>query len=312
MSVVNIHLLGKFEINSGGQPYNCFHSQKAQELFCFLLLFSDQPHHREKLADIFWGERCVADSRKYFRKTLWQLQSALNQLPEPGFNGHFSIESNWLQYKQNDDIFLDVLEIEKVYNLLKNKRGRDLTEQQFQLARNAERLYKGDLLEGCSQDWCLFERERLKEMYIVILDKMMGYCEANCDYETGISYGKKILAEDSVRENTHLRLIRLYYLAGDRPSAIRQFEICRKMLKEEFGIEPNETTVLIYQKIIQNKPDQFENLPCSSENIESEIPDRANYIESLEKIKELVTLQEAIQMQLLKKIQTIEDALFRN
>lgn len=310
MSLVNIHLFGKFEIDTGGQPYRCFHSKKAQELFCFLLLFSNQPHHREKLADMFWGERCVSDSKKYFRKTLWQLQSALNQLPVSGISDLLSIESNWLQYKQNDDIFLDVMEIEKVYSGLKNKRGRDLTQQEFQEAKAAEAVYKGDLLEGCSQDWCLYERERLKEMYIVILDKMMGFCEANCDYETGISYGKKILAADGVRENTHLRLMRLYSLAGDRTSAIRQFETCRRMLKEEFGVEPSETTVDIYQKIIQSKNDPFDDLPCTSNPLDMEPIDRVSYIASLEKIKELVALQESIQEQLLKKIQIIEDALF--
>lgn len=310
MSLVNIHLFGKFEIDTGGQPYHCFHSQKALELFCFLLLFSNQPHHREKLADMFWGERCVADSRKYFRKTLWQLQSALNQLPVSGINEHLSVESNWLQYIQNDDIFLDVMEIEKVYTSLKDKRVSNLTQEEFFAAKNAEALYKGDLLEGCSQEWCLYERERLKEMYIVILDKMMGYCENNCDYELGISYGKKILAADGMRENTHLRLMRLYYLSGDRTSAIRQYETCRKMLKEEFGVDPGETTISIYQKIVQSKNDSLDKLPCSSPNPYFDPLDRVSYIQSLEKIKELVAMQESIQQQLLKKIQIIEEALF--
>ncbi len=312
MSLVNIHLLGKFEIDAGGQPFPGFHSQKALELFCFLLLFSNQPHHREKLADMFWGERCVSDSKKYFRKTLWQLQSALNQLPVSGINDYLSIESNWLQYKQTDDVFLDVLEIEKTYTSLKDKRSKDLTQEEFLAAKNAESLYIGDLLEGCSQDWCLYERDRLKEMHIVILERMMGFCEANCDYEIGISYGKKILACDGVRENTHLRMMRLYYLAGDRTSALRQFETCRKMLKEEFGVEPDETTISIYRKIVQCTTDSFDKLPCPSSNLDFDPLDRASYIESLEKIKELVAMQESIQAQLLKKIQTIEEALFHD
>ena len=40
-------------------------------------------------------------------------------------------------------------------------------------------VYRGDLLEGCYQDWCLFERERLQNAYLAMLDKLMVRCHGD-------------------------------------------------------------------------------------------------------------------------------------
>ncbi len=61
-------------------------------------------------------------------------------------------------------------------------------------------LYRGDLLEGWYQEWCLFERERLQNAYMLMLDKLMGYCEAHSEYEQGLVYGDLILRLDHASE----------------------------------------------------------------------------------------------------------------
>ena len=49
-------------------------------------------------------------------------------------------------------------------------------------------VYDGDLFDGCYQDWCLLERERLQNVYLVLLDKeMFDYICTGC----GSVVGKK-------------------------------------------------------------------------------------------------------------------------
>jgi DNA-binding SARP family transcriptional activator len=115
--------------------------------------------------------------------------------------------------------------------------------------QNAVDLYRGDLLEGWYQDWCLFERQRLLNMYLAMLDKLMGYCEAHQEYESGILYGMRILRYDQAQERTHRRLMRLHYLTGDRTAALRQYESCVAALKEDFGVGPARRTVALYEQI---------------------------------------------------------------
>jgi hypothetical protein len=110
-------------------------------------------------------------------------------------------------------------------------------------------LYRGDLLQGCYQEWCLFERERLQNMYLAMLEKLMEYCLAHHDYEVGLTYGENILRYDRTREGTHALMMQLRYLHGDRSGALRQYENCTVALNEELGVRPAKRTVYLYERI---------------------------------------------------------------
>src|SRR5205823_7801753 len=113
---------------------------------------------------------------------------------------------------------------EQAFTCTEGVSSRDLDDRQVQLLLGAVQLYQGDLLEGCYLEWCLAERERLQRMYLAMLDKLMGHCEAHREYETGLDYGLRILRCEPASERTHRRMMRLQYLAGDRTAALRQYQ----------------------------------------------------------------------------------------
>src|SRR5438093_41914 len=106
--------------------------------------------------------------------------------------------------------------------------------------KKAVLLYRGDLLEGCYEDWCVYERERIKAMYLAALEKLLEYCEVRGQPAQGFAYGERLLRHEPAHERAHWRLMRLYWLAGDRTGALRQYERCRDALRGELGIEPGE------------------------------------------------------------------------
>jgi DNA-binding SARP family transcriptional activator len=121
-------------------------------------------------------------------------------------------------------------------------------------------LYKGELLEGWYQDWCLFERERFQNMYLTMLDKLLAYATANGDYEAGEVYGTTILSYDRASELTYRRLMKLRYDAGDRTGALRQYQRCVRALREELGVKPERRTRDLYEQIksdgMSDSPDE--------------------------------------------------------
>jgi len=64
-----------------------------------------------------------------------------------------------------------------------------------------------------------------------------------------VLYGMRIMCYDRARERTHRRLMRLYYLLGDRAEALRQYERCAAALEEELGVNTSKSTVAIYRQI---------------------------------------------------------------
>lgn len=258
MGVLRISLFGKFRAQCGEQTLAGLNARKAQELLCYLLLYRERPHPREKLSDLLWGDRSADQSKPYLRKALWRLQTALDCQTESSNGSVLLIEPDWVQLDPAADLWLDVALFEQAFTRVQSVPGEALDFSRVQVLRSAVDLYQGDLLEGWYLDWCLYERERLQHMYLAMLDKLMGYCEAHREYEAGLVYGARILRDDRARERTHRRLMRLYYLAGDRTAALRQYERCVAALDEELGVRPTQRTVTLYRQV---RADQLDDPP---------------------------------------------------
>lgn len=252
MSALSIHLFGKFCARQQETVLDGFGIYKVQELLSYLLLNRTRAHSREAVAGLLWGDTSTAQSRKYLRKALWQLQSALDSLiPQPPI---VLVETEWIRVNSEASFWLDVAEFEEAFRRAEGIPGHQLDHAQFANLVKAAELYSGSLLDGWYQDWCLLERERLQDLYLTLLDKLVGYCEANHAYEIGLVYAGRILKHDRARERTHRQLMRLHYLNGDRSSALRQHERCVVSLKEDLGVRPDKRTVALYDLIRNDKP----------------------------------------------------------
>lgn len=251
MSLVRVSLLGKLCVTCDETPVERLDTRKVQELFCYLLLYRTLAHPREALADLLWGGSITA--RSYLRKTLYHLQSALHALPlgsdHQGCNSILLVESDWVQLNPKASIWLDIAVFEEVFGRLKGISGQALDEQSVKDLENAVALYQGELLTGWYQEWCLFERERFRHMYLSMLDKLMAYYEFHHDYDMAVACGLAVLRQDSAREHTHRNLMHLYYLAGDRSAALRQYALCVASLAENLDVQPSEPTETLYQQI---------------------------------------------------------------
>jgi DNA-binding SARP family transcriptional activator len=261
MPALKIQLFGKFSATSDGRELEKLDASKAQELLCYLLVHRARPHPRESLAALLWGDASTEKSKKYLRQALWHLQGVLE--PQAGDAALAApdvlrAEHDWVQLNAGCDLWLDVEAFEHASASAQGQHGAQLCVETNEELRAAVALYRGDLLEGWYQDWCLFERERLQNMYLLMLDKLMGYCDANADYEAAQLYGALILRQDRARERTHRQLMSMHYCAGDRTAAIRQYQRCVAALREELDVEPDKRTAELYQQIRADKLDARE------------------------------------------------------
>jgi DNA-binding SARP family transcriptional activator len=249
MSTLRVSLFGRFCIECDRTTAAGFDARKVQELFSYLLLFPGRPHFRGDLANRLWDDNITANTRRYLRKSLWQLQGALDSLNSCTKARLLLVESDWIQLNAKADFWLDVAVFERAFAISQDVPGPELDQTSVRKLQNAVSLYVEDLLEGWYQDWCLYERERFQLMRLIMLDKLMNYCEAHGDYENGLSYGMDILRQDRARERTHRAMMRLYCLIGDRTSALRQYAFCASSLREELDVLPADRTSALYEQV---------------------------------------------------------------
>jgi DNA-binding SARP family transcriptional activator len=256
MAKLEVYMFGRFCVHRNGQPLEGFDACKIQELFSYLLLHRKTIHSREMLASLLWEDCTTAQSKKYLRQTLWQLQSVLADSDTRSVDERVVlVNSDWLQLNPQADLWLDVAVFEQTFALIQGVIVNDLCTQAVQAIQHAVELYKNNLLEGWYREWCIYERERFQSMYMTMLDKLTDYCERNNQYEMGLSYGVRILQYDRARERTHRQMMRLYYLAGDRTAALRQYQRCIEALAEDLGVKPERRTTLLYEQICADQLD---------------------------------------------------------
>ncbi|HYP51953.1 MAG TPA: bacterial transcriptional activator domain-containing protein [Pyrinomonadaceae bacterium] len=249
MATLNISLLGRFRAETDEREAKGLGACKVQELLCYLLTHRERAHSRESLAGLLWGEHVTEKSKKYLRQTLWHLQTALEPFVGPDSARVLTVEHDWVGLNLGGRISLDVVEFERAFALVRGVPSAEVDEEKARAMRAAVGLYKGDLLEGWYQDWCLFERERLENMYLSMLNKLLAYSTARREFEAGFFYGELILRRDRASERTHRQLMRLQHMAGDRTAALRQYERCVAALGEELSVEPDRRTVALYRQI---------------------------------------------------------------
>ena len=247
MSSVNVSLFGKFNI-AYGEKRTYIRARKVQELFIYLLVFRKKPQPRESLSEILWADQPAIISKKNLRQTLWHLQSAFKEFKKSS-KLELLIDDGWIHIRLPTDFWLDTAEFERVFNSVNHKQVRELSAEDFTAMQYAVNLYRGDLLEGWYQDWCIFERERFQMMNLMLLDKLVQYCEVHQKYNRGLAYGWQILGHDHAYERAHRQLMRLYALSGDRTQALHQYQRCANALQIELGVEPSARTRQLYEQI---------------------------------------------------------------
>lgn len=248
MNEIHISLFGKLRVESADRVARTIEPRRAEELLCYLLLYRDRLHEREKVATLLWPDASPDHSKRYLRQTLWQLQSTLNDDPTSACQ-LLTVDHARIGINPRADYWLDIALFEQTFVAVEDKPGRAFCEQQADGVHRAVQLYKGELLEGWYQDWCIYERERFQTMYMALLDKLLTYSEAHAEYEAGLDYGAQILRYDRARERTHRQLMRLHYLAGNRTAAIHQYESCVAALRAELDVPPAQSTIALYEQI---------------------------------------------------------------
>lgn len=225
-----------------------FPTREAETLFVFLLLHRDRCFNRDILIQKFFPDLNLSDARKRLRNDVWRLRSVLEPEEEDA-GSYLIVTKREIGFNTSSEYWLDIEDFEKTIQLFSCSNNNVLaTEAQERLSKSLG-LYRGDLLEGVCDEWCLWEKERLKMLFLRGLEKMINHHASMSQWHRAITLAEQFVSQDNLREHVHRSLMRFYYAAGDRPAALRQYALCADLLRQELDIEPMRETVELYEAI---------------------------------------------------------------
>jgi DNA-binding SARP family transcriptional activator len=241
---LTLTLLGDFQARFGAGPAVAFRTRKTQALLAYLASSPGQSHSRDKLAALLWGDRSPSHARARFRETLFVLRRALAAVEPPPLA------------LTGENVALDadsvVVDAERFVRMARAGDVESLAQ--------AAALYRGDFLEGFAfrgtlfEHWLMAERERLRELALEILARLLAHQRAAGRAEDALQTALRLNALDPLQEPVHRALMQLYAELGRRGSALQQYQVCVRILATELGIEPEDETRRLYQDILRRCP----------------------------------------------------------
>jgi DNA-binding SARP family transcriptional activator len=248
MAELRIHFFGGFQLLFGRLALPDFPTQRAKALFAMLALQAGQVLPRARLLDVLWQEADESHARKCLSTELWRIRALLKA---GGLRPERLIVASrdGVMFDRKAPYWLDVEAFVSALATVKSAGPELLVPEQVRVLQEAVDLYRGDLLEGFYDDWCLLHREALASQYLHALEMLMRWHFAGRQWEAAISCGQKLLAHDPLLEHVHRSIIRCYLELGARSAAIRQYGSCVECLRKELGIEPMEETIMLYRSI---------------------------------------------------------------
>jgi DNA-binding SARP family transcriptional activator/predicted ATPase len=245
MARLMLSLLGSFQVMLDGEPVTRFDSNKVRALLAYLAVEAGRPHRRDVLAGLLWPDWPDRSARTNLRNALANLRKAVGD--QDAAPPHLSITRETLQFNLASDYWLDVT----AFRALVDVEHADAARLQ-----EATTLYRGPFLEGFSvgdsaayEDWALQVREQLQVQVLAALRQLSVECEARGEVERAIEFTRRQVGLAPWQEEAHQRLMRLLALNGARSTALAQYEICRRLLKEELDVEPSAETRRLYERI---------------------------------------------------------------
>lgn len=229
-----IHMLGGFSIAVGGRLSHGELGANGRRLSAYLFAFPNSLHRRAKLVDLFWPDLDPDQARAAFSTALWRLRRLLRMEKDQG-RAKVVATMHELLLEVIDDTIVDAHHFQSVVaNAFRSGDGRP----DFEALDRAVGLYAGPFLDGDDDDWILEQRERLHCLYVRALTELMHWLGEQDRYEDALVCGRRILASDPMRETVQRCVMLLYVLNGQRREAIRQFERCVHVLRDDCDVEP--------------------------------------------------------------------------
>ncbi|WP_101835049.1 BTAD domain-containing putative transcriptional regulator [Frankia canadensis] len=250
MAGLRIELFGGFRVLVGHRavPDGAWSRRKPAALVKLLALAPGYRLRREQVMDVLWPELEPAAAAANLRKALHAARRALDG-DGLSADGAALIESiGDLLCLRSDGLSVDVAEYRAAAALARQSRDASIHWAALDLYRD------GLLPEDRYEDWAAGPRDELHADWTALATELARVLEERGEFNEAARVVNRLVAgadaaADTVQEENHVRLMRLYALAGRRDEARRQYERLRAALHAELGVEPSPRAQRLYEEI---------------------------------------------------------------
>ncbi len=226
---LTIDLFGPIRVLVDGEPMPRVRSRKALWLLALLALRNGRPATREWVADALWPDAEGGQGLANLRPLISELRSALGSQ-----SGRLLVNDRTVALDV-EGATVDAVEFDEAF-------------RQGDFARAAE-LYRGELLEGCSEEWAVQE-QRVRETNCLTALQALGDTALSDDRPAAaVDIFTRAIGIDGLRDAPRRGLMAALAAMGDVNAALQSYREFARLLSAEVSTVPDKETTGLYEQL---------------------------------------------------------------
>lgn len=249
---IEVYCLGTFEVYFGGRLVENWTGGKGKAILKFLAASPGHRAGKEMLMELLWPDAEPHAARNSLNVAVYGLRQAFSRIDPHSvvlFRGDAYLLNPELEIWFDHEAF-----IEHLMTAQAQERSGHVGSAMHEY-RRAESLYRGEFLgEDRYDDWPDGLRRRLRDQYVMLLDRLGSHAFDRRDYGTCVEIYRKMSAIDPYDEEPYRRLMVCWSRLGLAHLALRQYAECQDALAQQLEVAPSPTTNELFRRIQQGEP----------------------------------------------------------
>lgn len=252
MADLTINLFGPVEIfRDSRRPFaaDAWTTRRAHDILCFIASRQHRRASKDTIIETFWGDTDPDVVLKNFHPTVSHIRKALNN--------NQPLKLNFLLYRDGAYLLnpeltysIDIEDFDRLLAEGETARRAKQTDSCVARFEAAIKLYRGEFMQGCYEDWAEEQRAYYLEQYLHMLEVLVVEALHAEEWSRSLHLAQQILRLDAFREDIHCMVMRAHAAQGN-PVAVREhYEKLRGILRKELSIEPSAETQKVYRQLI--------------------------------------------------------------
>ena len=251
MARPSLYFFGAPRIEVDETPVSVGHT-KGLALLAYLAV-TGQPHTRESLAAFLWPDHDPSSALGEVRRMLWAVNKALGK-------GWLVADRQTIALSPHADAWVDTNHFRQLLNCWNDHHHsvNEVCPDCFDPLTEAVGLAHNDFLAGFSipdsldfDAWQAGETEHFRRELAHALKKLIQLIlhKENQGPQQAITYAERLLSLDPLYELAHRLLMALYAATNQRAAALRQYQECVRILRDELAVAPADATTILYENV---------------------------------------------------------------
>jgi DNA-binding SARP family transcriptional activator len=255
MARLKLALHGALRLTVQGQIVPNFGYNKVAALLAYLAIEGHR-QTRDTLAALLWPESSDEAARRSLRVALTHLRRAIgDQRADPPV---LLVTRDTIMFNTLADCSVDTMQFAALIAAVERHADtpRTLCARCVQQLTQAVGVYGGEFLadlrlndSDAFEEWAGLQRQRLHRQVVDALGMLLAYHEQHGDDALAQQYAWRLVELEPWDEAAHRCLMRILLRRGQSGAALAQYNRCRRILADEFGIAPTIETTALYQSI---------------------------------------------------------------